>query len=80
DKSSDNENAYEQIDKSSGNWWLEVQGEAIGYWPESIFTALADSARLVEWGGEIYDAKLNVHHKTTQMGSGHFLYEGCCGK
>ncbi|WCJ39643.1 hypothetical protein M5689_020615 [Euphorbia peplus] len=63
-------------DKSSGNWWLTLGKEEIGYWPSSIFTSLAESSRLIEWGGEIINARQNGKHTSTQMGSGHFSTEG----
>ncbi|XP_052176657.1 uncharacterized protein LOC127790960 [Diospyros lotus] len=63
-------------DGESGNWWLEVQGEVVGYWPSSIFTGLANNANIVSWGGEIINSRAAGHHTTTQMGSGHFAAEG----
>ncbi|CAN0841357.1 hypothetical protein LINGRAHAP2_LOCUS3245 [Linum grandiflorum] len=43
-------------DPASGDWFLNVgKGNiTIGYWPQKIFTALADSANYVEWGGEVF--------------------------
>lgn len=45
------------IDKHSddGNWWLSIGPEKhlVGYWPKTLFTALAEVASQVEWGGEI---------------------------
>ena len=60
----------------SGNWWLRFQDQDIGYWPASIFTSLAGSSTLIEWGGEIVNSQVNGRHTSTQMGSGHFPYEG----
>uniref|UniRef100_A0A0E0FN24 Neprosin PEP catalytic domain-containing protein n=1 Tax=Oryza nivara TaxID=4536 RepID=A0A0E0FN24_ORYNI len=55
-----------------GNWWLQVQGKYVGYWPSSIFTHLRTGvADTVEWGGEVYSPRI-----TTPMGSGHFPEEG----
>ncbi|CAL4992520.1 unnamed protein product [Urochloa decumbens] len=53
------------------NWWLQVGGTNLGYWPSSIFTRLTSSASAVEWGGEVYSPSM-----TTPMGSGHFPEEG----
>ena len=62
--------------QNSGNWWLKVQNEEVGYWPQSIFTYLANNATEITWGGEIYNSKPGGHHTSTQMGSGHFANEG----
>ncbi|CAL4980668.1 unnamed protein product [Urochloa decumbens] len=58
-------------DPNTHNWWLQVGGTNVGYWPSSIFTRLATSASSVEWGGEVYSPSM-----TTPMGSGHFPEEG----
>ncbi|GAB4829687.1 hypothetical protein Ancab_019341 [Ancistrocladus abbreviatus] len=64
-------------DNSTGNWWLYLNNQSIGYWPASIFTALAKGADGVEWGGEILDSSgSGGAHTLTQMGSGHFANEG----
>ncbi|KAL9248371.1 hypothetical protein vseg_021700 [Gypsophila vaccaria] len=47
-----------QKHKDDGNWWLSITFSTIGtfqlgYWPKTLFTALADAANQVEWGGEI---------------------------
>ena len=62
--------------QNSGNWWLKVQDEEVGYWPQSIFTYLASGATTLDWGGEIYNSKPGGSHTKTQMGSGHFPDEG----
>ncbi|XP_058070035.1 protein neprosin-like [Magnolia sinica] len=59
-------------DSSTGNWWLIYGNTQVGYWPKSLFTSLADSASLVEWGGEVYTQST----QNPQMGSGHFPDEG----
>jgi len=64
------------IYKDKGNWWLQVQNQAIGYWPHSIFTHLANTATSLSWGGEIYSSGKEGHHTSTHMGSGHFPSEG----
>ncbi|CAL5001157.1 unnamed protein product [Urochloa decumbens] len=61
-------------DPGSGNWWLQLGGTNVGYWPSSIFTDLANSASNVEWGGEV--APSENGQTSTQMGSGHFPSEG----
>ena len=63
-------------DKITGSWWLQLQDMVLGYWPDSIFTGLADSATAVSWGGEIINTRSKGRHTTTQMGSGHFSSEG----
>ncbi|GFZ11759.1 NEP-interacting protein, putative [Actinidia rufa] len=40
-------------DSNNGNWWLSLQGFAIGYWPGSIVPGLGNGANAVHWGGEI---------------------------
>uniref|UniRef100_A0A7N0V4E3 Neprosin PEP catalytic domain-containing protein n=1 Tax=Kalanchoe fedtschenkoi TaxID=63787 RepID=A0A7N0V4E3_KALFE len=61
--------------EAKGNWWLELGGEIVGYWPAQIFTHLSRSAARVQWGGEIINTRADDHHTTTQMGSGHFASE-----
>ncbi|XP_043721984.1 uncharacterized protein LOC122669303 [Telopea speciosissima] len=63
-------------DKVSGNWWIQLQNELLGYWPDSILTGLAGGASMVHWGGEITNSHSDGFHTTTQMGSGHFPSEG----
>ncbi|MFS7991312.1 putative neprosin [Helianthus anomalus] len=62
-------------DPKSENWWLKVGNEVIGYWPASLFTDLRNHATLIEYGGEVYSGS-SGKHTSTQMGSGHFPYEG----
>ncbi|KAL9273497.1 neprosin-like protein [Drosera capensis] len=64
-------------DNSSGNWWLYVNDQTVGYWPPSIFTALTNGADNVQWGGEIYENSGSGRQQTnTQMGSVHFPSKG----
>ncbi|KAK9120768.1 hypothetical protein Syun_018385 [Stephania yunnanensis] len=42
------------LDKGTGNWWLQVEGEGIGYWPKWLIPALNDGASIVMWGGVTY--------------------------
>ncbi|CAI0557853.1 unnamed protein product [Linum tenue] len=43
-------------DAANGDWFLVIgrTNITVGSWPQKIFTALADSANYVEWGGEVY--------------------------
>ncbi|MQM04781.1 hypothetical protein Taro_037587, partial [Colocasia esculenta] len=63
-------------DKNTGNWWVYLQGSAMGYWPKDLSPGLADSAQLVSFSGEIYNSNPGGHHTSTEMGSGHFSSEG----
>ncbi|KAL9844117.1 putative neprosin [Arabidopsis thaliana] len=61
----------------TGLWWLKFDTHLVGYWPSFLVPKLADSARMIAWGGEIvYDASGQNEHTLTQMGSGHFAEEG----
>ncbi|KAF3776560.1 hypothetical protein EJ110_NYTH47024 [Nymphaea thermarum] len=62
-------------DAKTGNWWLQYNDVNVGYWPSSLFTTLADSANLLEWGGEVA-RPANGPRLATKMGSGHFPSEG----
>ncbi|KAK9923540.1 hypothetical protein M0R45_031952 [Rubus argutus] len=62
--------------QSAGQWWLKVQNEELGYWPDNILPSLRGSAEVVNWGGEIYNSESGGRHTSTQMGSGHFPSEG----
>ncbi|KAK9075329.1 hypothetical protein SSX86_003652 [Deinandra increscens subsp. villosa] len=59
-----------------GNWWLEVGGKILGYWPSSLYTRLSESASMLDWGGEVVNDRIDGLHTTTQMGSGYFSEEG----
>ncbi|CAN1836946.1 hypothetical protein LINPERHAP1_LOCUS34927 [Linum perenne] len=59
-------------DKENGNWWFVLQGEDIGYWPAELFKNLNTTARLIEWGGSVF----NTTEAASEMGSGHFPSEG----
>ncbi|XP_021625994.1 uncharacterized protein LOC110624880 isoform X2 [Manihot esculenta] len=64
-------------DPKEGNWWIQFGNSyVLGYWPASLFSYLADSATMIEWGGEIVNSEFDGQHSTTQMGSGHFPEEG----
>nr|XP_027124280.1 uncharacterized protein LOC113740973 [Coffea arabica] len=67
-------------DPKKNAWWLQHgNDDVIGYWPASLFKDLADSASLIEWGGEIINNAQGGQHTTTQMGSGHFAEERARG-
>ncbi|KAI3834692.1 hypothetical protein MKW92_049316 [Papaver armeniacum] len=66
-------------DKSTGNWWVQVQGIAVGYWPPFLFKQLSTKATRIDLGGQISNTKPNMRHTKTQMGSGHFPSEGGIG-
>ncbi|CAM0912162.1 unnamed protein product [Alopecurus aequalis] len=64
-------------DPKHGHWWLEVgPGVVVGYWPSGLFTHLSRHARMVQFGGEIFNARPTGSHTATEMGSGHFAGEG----
>ncbi|KAL8211359.1 hypothetical protein R6Q57_005796 [Mikania cordata] len=64
-------------DQKEGNWWMQFgNGYVLGYWPSFLFSYLADSASMIEWGGEVVNSEPNGHHTSTQMGSGRFPEEG----
>ncbi|KAK1308722.1 hypothetical protein QJS10_CPA09g00786 [Acorus calamus] len=58
-------------DQKTGNWWLNIGENTIGYWPGSLFTSLNNCATTISWGG----AALSLGPKPP-MGSGHFPDEG----
>jgi hypothetical protein len=55
-----------------GDWWLKVDGVAVGYYPAALFTptGLGRGATTVEVGGEVVNQSANGQHTTTWMGSG----------
>ncbi|KAL3676356.1 hypothetical protein R1sor_026304 [Riccia sorocarpa] len=63
-------------DQGTDAWWLVVNDESIGYWPNSMFTSLQGGADHVEWGGEIINSETGNRHTRTDMGSGRFPKEG----
>jgi hypothetical protein len=64
-------------ERTQGNWWLQISGKWIGYWPNSLFdsTGLKDKSTRVSAGGEIIN-KNTTRHTGTDMGSGLFASEG----
>ncbi|KAI3889484.1 hypothetical protein MKW92_001259 [Papaver armeniacum] len=65
-------------DQNSGNWWVQVQGIPVGYYPNSLFTQLSKTATKIGFGGEVM-YMIQGRHTKTQMGSGHFPSEGGLG-
>ncbi|KAL5708599.1 hypothetical protein ACHQM5_019377 [Ranunculus cassubicifolius] len=64
-------------DPIDGNWWMQFGNDyVLGYWPSFLFSYLADSASMIEWGGEVVNSEPDGEHTSTQMGSGHFPGEG----
>ncbi|PUZ36479.1 hypothetical protein GQ55_9G041200 [Panicum hallii var. hallii] len=64
-------------DPKEGNWWMQFGKDyVLGYWPSFLFSYLADSASMIEWGGEVVNSQPDGVHTSTQMGSGHFPEEG----
>ncbi|PWA95288.1 hypothetical protein CTI12_AA051110 [Artemisia annua] len=64
-------------DQKEGNWWMQFgNGYVLGYWPSFLFSYLADSASMIEWGGEVVNSEPDGQHTSTQMGSGRFPEEG----
>ena len=61
-----------------GNWWLRCNGVWVGYYPASLFstTGLHDQAEKCAWYGEIVDSGSHAGTTSTDMGNGHWPYEG----
>jgi Neprosin len=65
-----------------GNWWLQVQGIWLGYYPtalfmgnQSVFSTLGDHAEWLGFWGEVGTVQ-DPASTTTQMGSGRFAETG----
>ena len=64
-------------DPKEGHWWMQFGNDyVLGYWPSFLFSYLADSASMIEWGGEVVNSQPDGQHTSTQMGSGRFPEEG----
>ncbi len=61
-----------------GNWWVRVNGTWIGYYPASLYSTsgLRSQADRLDWGGEVVDAADHAGTTSTDMGNGHWPYEG----
>lgn len=59
----------------SGNWWLFINGESIGYYPTSIFNGgpLSKYSTVIQYGGEVV---ANSEGLSPPMGSGAFAQAG----
>lgn len=64
-------------DGDGGAWWLNVEGEYVGYYPRSLYntSGVANRAESFRFGGEIVD-KVAGRHTKTDMGSGQFPSAG----
>ncbi|KAG6515751.1 hypothetical protein ZIOFF_026180 [Zingiber officinale] len=64
-------------DPKEGHWWMQFGRDyVLGYWPSFLFSYLADSASMIQWGGEAVNSEPDGVHTATEMGSGHFAEEG----
>ncbi|KAG0595936.1 hypothetical protein M758_UG210800 [Ceratodon purpureus] len=64
-------------DPHTENWWMQFgENHLVGYWPASLFTHLATSASMLEWGGEVVNSRPGGRHTATSMGSGQFSEKG----
>lgn len=61
-----------------GNWWVKVNGTWIGYYPASLYNSngLRSQADRLDWGGEVVDSDNHAGTTDTDMGNGHWPYEG----
>jgi hypothetical protein len=60
--------------KDDGDWWLHFGYDnsnliAVGYWPKSIFTIMADHANFIQWGGYTFS---DTGIASPAMGNGHW--------
>ncbi|XP_047324515.1 uncharacterized protein LOC124928031 [Impatiens glandulifera] len=64
----------------TGDWWLELDNELIGYWPRILFSrylnAFNSTISKISWGGEVYYKDDSGQHTATQMGNGQFPGKG----
>jgi hypothetical protein len=65
-------------DGTNGHWWLRYGDIWVGYYPRTRFDSngLRNQAEQIDFGGEIIDKRTNGRHTQTDMGSGHWPYEG----
>ncbi|CAI9093617.1 OLC1v1029164C2 [Oldenlandia corymbosa var. corymbosa] len=59
-------------DQNTNNWWVDLGGKKIGYWPSELFEGLSHHAASVQWGGDVYSTRLTTPHTATAMGSGEY--------
>jgi neprosin-like protein len=64
---------YYLRDAANGNWWLYVQGNAVGYYPSALFSTagIKTIASVADFGGEV--SSLRTY---TSMGGGNFASAG----
>jgi hypothetical protein len=67
-----------KVQLSNGNWWVRVKGTWIGYYPATLFQffGLQSQASSLAWFGEVADSSNHPGTTSTDMGSGHFPWEG----
>lgn len=65
-------------DGPAGHWWLKYGDTWVGYYPRSLFDSngLESRAERFSFGGEIVNKHPGDRHTATDMGSGHWPYEG----
>jgi uncharacterized protein (TIGR03382 family) len=56
-----------EIKQLGGDWWMFYDGEAMGYYPQSLWSGSFKQAVLVQWFGEVAAATTSP---CTQMGNG----------
>ncbi len=65
-------------DGTNGAWWLRYGDTWVGYYPRELFkdSGLRSQASYIDFGGEIVNDQTDNRHTRTDMGSGHWPYEG----
>jgi hypothetical protein len=69
------EEARFEIRLFDGKWWVGYNGNWLGHYPASLFTAMKSDACGAAWYGEVYDPSPD-HWTITGMGSGQFANSG----
>ncbi|KAK1266344.1 hypothetical protein QJS04_geneDACA002515 [Acorus gramineus] len=68
--------AIEQ-DPATPKWWVSVNGDPVGYYPDSIFPPLSfTNASIINWGGAVLNRRNGGRHTSTEMGSGVYARHG----
>ena len=65
-------NAHWMKAGETGDWWLSVQGEWVGYYPRSKYNAAANHATNIDFGGEIVDNRNGGRHTDDADGQRRF--------
>lgn len=70
--------SYRLQQNATGDWWVQIQGVWVGYWPRSRFASpgLYNGGDQITFGGEIVDNRPGGRHTGTDMGSGAFPSAG----